>query len=163
MAGDDLHKGANPKLFHFARLNRKALTNAEDILWQRLRNRQLNGFKFRRQHPIVDFVADFYCFESNLVVEIDGRYHNSIEQAQYDSGRTFELAALNIKVIRFTNKEVIENIDFVLREIGKIWGKVLCKSPYHHLIPAFSLRRRCHTNSMGLTWKVPLLEERDLG
>jgi very-short-patch-repair endonuclease len=122
MPSDNLHKGANPKLFHFARLNRKALTNAEDILWQHLRDRGLNGFKFRRQHPIVDFIADFYCFESSLVIEIDGGYHNSIEQVQYDSGRTSELAALNIKVIRFTNREVIENIDFVLREIGKNLG-----------------------------------------
>jgi len=122
MANDDLHKGANPKLFYFAKMNRKALTNTEDILWQHLRDRRLNGFKFRRQHPIFDFIADFYCFESNLVVEIDGGYHSSIEQTQYDGGRTFDLRAFNIKVIRFTNKEVIENIDFVLSEIRKNLG-----------------------------------------
>ena len=115
---DKLHKGADPKLFHFARLNRQAQTEGEKVLWNWLRNRKLNGFKFRRQHPIAYFIADFFCLECNLVVEVDGDYHNEIEQRQYDEGRTYELSELNIKVIRFTNEEVIENIDFVLKEIS---------------------------------------------
>jgi very-short-patch-repair endonuclease len=113
---DNLHKGANPRLFHFARLNRKAQTEAEKILWGCLRNRKL-GFKFRRQHPIADFIADFFCLESNLVVEVDGDYHNELEQQQYDEGRTYELSELNISVIRFTNKEVVENLEYVLKTI----------------------------------------------
>jgi very-short-patch-repair endonuclease len=116
---DNLHKGADPKLFHFARLNRQVQTEAEAIMWKCLRNRNLNGFKFRRQHPIADFIADFFCLECNLVVEVDGDYHNETEQKQYDEGRTYALAELKIKVIRFTNQEVLENLDFVLQEISK--------------------------------------------
>jgi very-short-patch-repair endonuclease len=115
---DNLHKGANPKLFHFARMNRQVQTEAEATMWRYLRNRNLNGFKFRRQHPIADFIADFFCLECNLIVEIDGDYHNEREQKQYDEGRTYELSELNIKVIRFTNQEVIQNPDFVLQEIS---------------------------------------------
>lgn len=114
---DNLHKGANPQLFQFARLNRQVQTEAEKVLWECLRNRKLNGFKFRRQHPITHFIADFFCLEYNLVIEVDGDYHNEREQKQYDEGRTFELGELNIKVIRFTNREVLENIDFVLESI----------------------------------------------
>jgi very-short-patch-repair endonuclease len=116
---DNLHKGANPRLFHFARLNRQVQTEAEAIMWKCLRNRNLNGFKFRRQHPIADFIADFFCLECNLVVEIDGNHHNEREQKEYDEGRTYELGELNIKVIRFTNQEVLENLDFVLQTISQ--------------------------------------------
>jgi len=115
---DNLHKGADPKLFQFARLNRQGQTEAEAILWKCLRNRRLDGFKFRRQHPINHFIADFFCLECNLVVEVDGDYHNEPEQRQYDERRTFELNELNIKVIRFTNQEVVENLNFVLKEIS---------------------------------------------
>jgi very-short-patch-repair endonuclease len=94
-------------------------TEAEEILWQRIRNRRLNGLKFRRQHPLAYFIADFFCLECNLVIEIDGDYHNETGQKDYDEGRTFELQELNIFVIRFTNSEVIDNINFVLAEILK--------------------------------------------
>ncbi len=117
MASDNLHKGANPKLFWYARQNRKVMTNAEKVLWDRLRNRRLKGYKFRRQHPIGNFIADFFCLECNLIVEVDGEYHNEESQSQYDEGRTFELNEFSVKVVRFTNKEVIDKIDFVLKEI----------------------------------------------
>ena len=119
MCDDKLHKGAQPRLFHYARENREQATKAEKILWQHLRNRKLKGFKFRRQNPIADFVGDFYCVECNLIVEIDGKYHASIEQRRYDEGRTYELSELKIKVVRFTNEEVCENINYVLGEIEK--------------------------------------------
>jgi very-short-patch-repair endonuclease len=108
MANHNLHKGADSKLFYFARQNRQTLTEAEKILWKCLRNRKLRGFKFRRQHPIEHFIADFFCLEYGLVVEVDGGYHNESEQKKYDEGRTFELRELKVKVIRFTNEEVIE-------------------------------------------------------
>ena len=75
------------------------------------------GFKFRRQHPIAHFIADFFCLESNLVIEIDGSYHDEREQQEYDEGRTFELEEINVKVLRFTNEEVIRDTEFVLNEI----------------------------------------------
>lgn len=93
------------------------MTNAEKVLWDRLRNRRLKGYKFRRQHPIGNFIADFFCLECNLIVEVDGEYHNEESQSQYDEGRTFELNEFSVKVVRFTNKEVIDKIDFVLKEI----------------------------------------------
>ena len=116
---ENLHKGAGPNLFHYARLNRQVQTEAEIILWKCLRNRRLKGFKFRRQHPIADFIADFFCLESNLVIEVDGDYHNERDQKEYDDGRTYELQELNVKVIRFTNREIIENRDLVITEILK--------------------------------------------
>ena len=82
--GEELHKGAPSKHFYFARENRKASTEAEKKLWKALRNRNLHGYKFRRQHPIFDFIADFYCHECKLIVELDGEYHNNIEQRQHD-------------------------------------------------------------------------------
>jgi very-short-patch-repair endonuclease len=104
MSDDNLHKGADPKLFYYARQNRQMLTDAEKILWECLRNRRLKGFKFRRQHPIADFIADFFCLECNLVVEVDGDYHNERDQKEYDEGRTYDLSELKVKVIRFTNR-----------------------------------------------------------
>ena len=114
----DMHKNAPHKNFYFARINRKQSTKAEQILWMHLRNCQLHGYKFRRQHPIADFIADFYCHECKLVVELDGEYHDYMEQKEYDEGRTYELNELKIKVIRFTNREVLDHIDFVLDEIS---------------------------------------------
>ena len=114
---EELHKGAPAKHFYFSRENRKVSTEVEEILCEVLRDRKLHRYKFRRQHPVSDFIADFYCHECRLIVELDGEYHNAIEQRQYDEGRTFELNELKIKVIRFTNREVLEDIDFVLREI----------------------------------------------
>ena len=95
-------------------------------MWTHLRNRKLRGFKFRRQHPISDFIADFYCHECKLIVELDGEYHNNIEQRQYDNGRTYEINELHIKVIRFTNREVLEDFNFVL---SKIKESLNTKSP----------------------------------
>ena len=112
-----LHRNAPPKSFWHARNNRKAMTAEEELLWSRLRNRQLGGAKFRRQHPIDDFIADFYCEAHNLVVEVDGRYHEQGTQKEYDEGRTYELNKLNVKVMRFTNFEVRENLQTVLDKI----------------------------------------------
>lgn len=115
----ELHRGAPIKHFYYSRENRKESTESEKFLWMHLRDRNLVGFKFRRQHPIADFIADFYCHECKVIVEVDGNYHNFIEQRQYDQGRTYELSELKIKVIRFTNREIIEDIDFVLEKIRR--------------------------------------------
>jgi very-short-patch-repair endonuclease len=117
---DELHQGAEGNLFWYARVNRKDLTEAERILWSVLRGRKLRGFKFRRQHPINDFIADFYCHEKKLLIELDGGYHLDQSQAKYDDGRTFQLTELGITVIRFRNNEVIENLPSVLKKITAI-------------------------------------------
>jgi very-short-patch-repair endonuclease len=94
---------------------RKVMTPAEKILWERLRNRQLGGFKFRRQHPMGSFIADFYCAECKLVVEIDGNIH--ISQAEADAERTAIIESFGYRVIRFRNAEVETNLQTVLNKI----------------------------------------------
>ncbi len=109
--------GENSKtLLLFAKTMRHEPTEAEDTLWQALRNRNL-GDKFRRQHLINDYIADFVCLEKKLVVEVDGEYHNNEEQKENDDLRTEYLNFFGYKVIRFTNEEVLKNIEEVLNKI----------------------------------------------
>ena len=98
-----------------ARKLRKPLTPPETLLWSRLRNRQLGGFKFRRQYPIGRYIADFCCFEIKLVVELDGESHAF--QEEYDKKRTDELAKHGLDEMRFWNRDVSANIDGVLEQI----------------------------------------------
>lgn len=114
---DNLHKGAIGKLYQYGRELRQSSTKAEKILWEYLRNRNLDGLKFRRQHPIDKFIADFYCHEKKLVVELDGAVHDEKMNAQYDEARIYELKGSGIKVIRFRNSEVENNIGLVLKKI----------------------------------------------
>ncbi|MFI5130871.1 MAG: chorismate synthase [Chitinophagales bacterium] len=106
-------------LSEFAKQNRKSSTEAEDKLWQAVRNRKINGCKFRRQHPIAGFIPDFVCLEKKLIVEVDGDYHNADEQAQYDKVRTSWLKENNYRLVRFTNDQVLKNMPWVVEEIGK--------------------------------------------
>jgi len=117
---DNLHKGAIGKLFEYGRDLRQTSTEAEQILWQHLRNRKLNGLKFRRQHPLDKFIADFYCHEKKLVIELDGSIHNEKEIKDYDAVRTYELKEWGINIIRFRNEEVQSNIKDVIEKIVKI-------------------------------------------
>ena len=114
---DKLFKGAGAKLFKFSNILRKTQTGAEEIMWQNLRNRKILGFKFRRQHPLDKYIADFYCHEAKLVIEIDGKIHNLPEQQEYDKNRSLHIEEMGIKVIRFTNEEVYNNLDQVLNTI----------------------------------------------
>jgi very-short-patch-repair endonuclease len=98
----------DPVLLQNARDLRKNATHAEDFLWQLIRNRQLLGYKFRRQHPVDQkFILDFFCAELMLGIELDGKYHQTIDQSEYDEGRTYELKELGITILRFTNEETI--------------------------------------------------------
>jgi very-short-patch-repair endonuclease len=99
----------------FARALRKHPTRAEDILWTQLRGPRLEGAKFRRQVPIDRYVVDFYCHAAKLVVELDGKQHEWF--ADYDSGRTEILERLGVRVIRFTNNEVCDDLDAVLARV----------------------------------------------
>ena len=109
--------GASPLIHARARGLRKRLTEAEKILWQRIRNRQIKNIKFRRQHPIDIFIADFYSHEIKLVIELDGEIHNKPENIEKDKIRTTHLELLGITVIRFTNKEVFQDIEGVISKI----------------------------------------------
>jgi len=115
--GDDLFKGASHKLFEFSKVLRKAQTDAEDTIWQNLRNRNILGFKFRRQHPLNKYIADFYCHEAKLIIEIDGGIHNQVDVLEHDKNRTYELAELGIHVLRFTNEEVNGSLEIILNTI----------------------------------------------
>jgi len=113
-----LHRGSKGKTFGNANALRRSMTESEGLLWNELRNKRLNGYKFRRQHPIKRFIADFYCHEAKLVVELDGEIHNDIIVSEHDIGRTYELKEFDIKVIRFTNDEILNCIDTVLQRIN---------------------------------------------
>lgn len=106
----------NPIILARARELRRPLTPAEAALWRALRNRQ-NGFKFRRQHPIHKFIIDFYCAEAKLLIEVDGASHPEPSQKEYDNARTEFLEGLGYKLIRFTNNDVLYNINAVIVEI----------------------------------------------
>ncbi len=119
---DNLHKGAKGKLYQYGRELRQSSTNAEKILWEYLRNRKLDGLKFRRQHPLDKYIADFYCHERKLVIELDGAVHVDKMSKDYDKSRTYELTGSGIKVIRFWNSEVENNIVDVIVKIRKFIG-----------------------------------------
>jgi len=114
---DNLHEGALGKLYQYGRELRQESTEAEKLLWAELRNRKLNGLKFRRQHPLDKFIVDFYCNERKLVIELDGSVHDKKINKEYDDARTAMLAGLNIIVLRFKNEDVTSNLKGV---IGKI-------------------------------------------
>lgn len=97
-----------------ARYLRHEETKAEKMLWEELRNRKL-GIKFRRQHPVDKFILDFYAPEIKLAIELDGVSH--VENKEYDQLRTNYLKSTNIKILRFWNSEIENNLQKVLREI----------------------------------------------
>ena len=98
-----------------ARQLRKNPTEAERLLWNYLRYRQINGHKFRRQRPISQYVVDFVCLEKGLVIELDGGQHS--QQVVYDSQRSRQLEAQGFRVLRFWNNQVLEEIETVTAAI----------------------------------------------
>ena len=107
---------ASEKMQARARELRKDMTPAEKELWKNLRNRQLDGAQFRKQHAVGTYVLDFFCAKSKLVIEVDGDSH--AEQVEYDAERTRWLnEEKHYRVIRFTNREVFRNIEGVLEVI----------------------------------------------
>lgn len=100
----------------FSRELRQNQTEAEAKLWIHLRRKGL-GVTFRRQHPILDYIVDFICVPKKLIVEIDGEYHNAIDQKISDQCRTDRLEAMGYKVIRFTNEQILLDTQTVLSTI----------------------------------------------
>lgn len=110
---------------------RENITESESLLWHRIRNRQIMNLKFRRQHGIGEYIADFYCPEIKLVIEIDGAPHFTDEGSDYDRIRTEFMDCLGIKTLRFPNSEVTDNIEEVLKIIKtEILNTTLITSPY---------------------------------
>lgn len=116
----DMFFGAKRAIFQNACELRKDMTAAENVLWERLNKSQL-GVRFKAQHPIDIFIVDFYCHKYKLVVEVDGEIH--LSQKEYDEGRTAELERFGITVIRFSNEEVLNDIDKVVEEIKEYLRK----------------------------------------
>lgn len=96
---------------------RKNQTESEKVLWQKLRNRQINNLNFFRQYSVGGYILDFYCPEIHLGIELDGSQHMNQENNEYDQQRTSYLEANNIKVLRFWNNEVLENLEVVLMRV----------------------------------------------
>jgi very-short-patch-repair endonuclease len=108
----------------FARLLRDQTTIEERCLWDRLRKRQLDGCRFRRQAPLGAYIVDFACFERRLIIEVDGAFHG--QQLEKDDARTAWLEAQGFRVIRFWNNEITENMDVVLEGI---WNALRIANP----------------------------------
>ncbi len=105
------------KLKQPSRELRKNLTAAEKLLWSRIRSRQLNNCLFYRQKPLGGYIVDFYCPKARLVIEVDGNQHHSREAADYDMVRDEYLTSMNLTVMRFSNRQIIRDIETVIQVI----------------------------------------------
>ena len=110
-------KALDPKLLKLAQKLRTEQTDAEQLFWQLLRNRQFCGMKFRRQHPVAPYVLDFYCHEERLGIELDGGQHNEPDRRRADEERTTFLKSKGIRIIRFWNNEVLRETEAVLEQL----------------------------------------------
>jgi very-short-patch-repair endonuclease len=99
---------------------RKQSTEAEKKLWQKLRRKQFQGLRFRRQYPLGPYFGDFVCLPARLVVEVDGASHTDFDQVQHDERRTHWLVSQNFHVLRFWNSDIFENIDGVIERIDAV-------------------------------------------
>ncbi len=114
-------KTADPFVYRLLKEERKEMrdhmTQAEELLWAKLKSNKL-GVKFRRQHMILGFIADFVALSCQLIIEVDGRIHD--QQKEYDENRSFLLRERGFRVIRFTNDEIIHNIDSAIQRIKEL-------------------------------------------
>ena len=110
-------RGTTPEIEKRARSLRREMTQAELVLWGELRGHKLAGLGFRRQHPILRFVVDFYCPAKRLCVEVDGGVHDGEDQSTRDTARTAVLEAGGHRVLRFRNEEVLSDLPRVLAKI----------------------------------------------
>ncbi len=107
----------NPKLKEFARQLRNHSTKSEIKLWKYLKSKQMRGYAFHRQKPLLNFIADFYCYELQLVIELDGYTHQFQETIIKDTIKEKELKKVGLSVLRFEDNEVMNDLENVLRVI----------------------------------------------
>jgi very-short-patch-repair endonuclease len=117
--------GANSGLFEFAKQLRLKETEAEKLLWTYLSKNQIEGIRFRRQHSIKYFIADFYCHKVKLVIEVDGGIHLDKEQYKYDRDRDIELREYGLTILHFTNDMVLNNTNTVISMIKQTTRNLL--------------------------------------
>jgi very-short-patch-repair endonuclease len=120
-----MYYGAPPSIFKLAKELRKNETEAEKVLWARLNSNQIMGLHFRRQHPLNMFIADFFCPEIKLDIEIDGSIHSIVDYQAHDAGRTDVLNDFGITVIRFVNEQVLNEMDYTIYHIQETAQKLL--------------------------------------
>ena len=113
---EGMFKGANPIVFELSKDLRKNMTGSEKILWVHLRH-GVRELKFRRQHPIGIYIADFYCHKLKLVIEVDGLIHDKPNIIIHDKKREEDLKSLGYQIVRFSNKEIFTDIENVLEKI----------------------------------------------
>ena len=116
-----------------ARRLRRTQTDAERVLWFRLHDRRLNGWKFRRQVPIDRYVADFCCRDAHLIIELDGGQHSV--QTEQDAKRTAVLETSGYHVLRFWNNDVLKNTDGVLEAISEVLEQLSPSAPHPDPLP----------------------------
>ena len=112
-------RDSNPKTIPRARALRKRLTDAEVILWSRLRRHEAGGFHFRKQHPLGPYIADFACLKAKLVVEVDGDTHSTDEEIAHDRRRDQFLREHGWRILRVRNEEVYRDLDVVMDAIAR--------------------------------------------
>ena len=110
-------KPYNTNLKQPSRDLRNNMTDAEQLLWRKLRRKQILGLQFYRQKPILNFIVDFYCPAANLVIECDGGQHYTAEGLEADRARDQALAQLGLNVLRFDNRQILTEIDGVVEKI----------------------------------------------
>lgn len=120
----------NRELLSKARVLRSNMTRAEIILWSRLRSKKVNGYKFRRQQPLFEYVVDFYCHELKLIIEVDGEIHS--EKTRYDSKRDNILKINGYHILRFTNFEVETAVDSTINKIISYILEIMSPSQGDH-------------------------------
>jgi len=119
-----MFEGASFLLFEKTKDLRKRMTKAEEILWMHLK-KGISGYKFRRQHPIATYIADFFCYRLKLIVEVDGSVHNISEVISNDITRQTDLENLGYTIIRFNNVEIFEQVDKVLNKISESVNNII--------------------------------------
>jgi very-short-patch-repair endonuclease len=120
------------ELVRRARVLRNNMTRAEIILWSRLRSRQINGYKFRRQQPLYVYVVDFYCPELKLIIEVDGEVHSLNENPKYDLKRDNFLKTNGYNIMRLSNLEVETELDSTVNKIILYINEILSPSQGDH-------------------------------
>ena len=119
-----LGQKVRPEIIEVAKYLRANQTPIEQALWECLRNHRLNGWKFRRQQILDRTIVDFYCHKAGLVIELDGSYHADVDQQTYDRERDQMLMAHGLRILRFTNARIQDNLETVLIEI-----ETACENP----------------------------------
>jgi very-short-patch-repair endonuclease len=109
----------NRNLKEYSRRLRKNMTDAEKLLWSKIKDKQMKGYQFYRQKPIGNFIVDFYCPKANLVIELDGGQHYCNEGKAKDNIRDEHIESLGLRVLRFSDREVFKNLKGILE---KIWS-----------------------------------------